>query len=296
MTTIPTFFSDREDILNFDYSRIQELSGSEIDSSFFIHNLSPDEPNLLQNTFKNIMLGNNHVFISKLLMDLNNPSANLCLPLLHQWEGIPKINNLIIISHPEDAERICKNHIKKAPIFKSLLNTSIISTTDNEDWRKQRDGMTNTFLPKYSLQHVFPASVKRARLCSELLIKMSSDYSEPIDMSDFFLNETQAQLQKAMFGFSDEFEQKTNKRIRNAFSGIDTDYIGEFSMEALKETLSSDGPASLLFHGSKDIPQNIGNMILFAFAGHDTTGHTLTWLLYELCKHPKCKQQLIKDR
>ena len=27
-------------------------------------------------------------------------------------------------------------------------------------------------------------------------------------MSDFFLNETQAQLRKFMFGFSDEFEQK----------------------------------------------------------------------------------------
>ena len=33
---------------------------------------------------------------------------------------------------------------------------------------------------------------------------MSNDYQEPVNMSDFFLNETQAQLQKALFGFSDE--------------------------------------------------------------------------------------------
>ena len=155
--------------------------------------------------------------------------------------------------------------------------------------------MTNAFLPKYSLQLVFPASVKRARSCSELLIKMSSDYSEPVDMSDFFLNETQAQLQKAMFGFSDEFEQKTNKRIRNAFAGIESEYIKDFSIQALEETMKSDGPVSQLFHRSKDIPKNIGNIILFAFAGHDTTGHTLTWLLYELCKHPEHKQTLIKE-
>ena len=45
----------------------------------------------------------------------------------------------------------------------------------------------------------------------------------------------------------------------------------------------------------KDIQKNIGNMILFAFAGHDTTGHTLTWLLYELCKHPEHKQRLIEE-
>ena len=31
-------------------------------------------------------------------------------------------------------------------------------------------------------------------------------------------------------------------------------------------------------------------MLLFSFAGHDTTGHTLTWLLYELCKEPKYKK------
>ena len=77
--------------------------------------------------------------------------------------------------------------------------------------------MTNTFLPKYSLQHVFPESVKRARLCTELLIKMSSEYSESVDMSDFFLNETQAQLQLSLFGVDSEFERKYNQKIRNAF-------------------------------------------------------------------------------
>ena len=295
MDDIPSFFSDKYRIINFDYTKIQEFEGSDIDSSFDIPNLSPDEPNLLQNTFKNIMLGNNHVFISKILNNLNNPSANICLPLFHQWEEDPKIDNLIIISHPDDAERICKKHIKKAPNFKSLLNNSIISTTDNDDWKDQRNNMNNAFLPKYSLQHVFPASVKRARSCSELLIKMSCDYTEPVNMSDFFLNETQAQLQKAMFGFSDEFESKTNKRIRNAFQGIETEYLSEFAQSALEETRTSDGPASKLFHGSKDINKSIGNMLLFAFAGHDTTGHTLTWSLYELCKHPEYKQKLIQE-
>ena len=294
---IPNLFTDKNELLTYDYSVVESYVGSEIDFSSTIPNLSPmvDHKTLCRSYFKSILLGYNHIYIHRLLNQFNNPSANICLPLLHQWTEKPRIDNLVIISHPEDAERICKKHIKKAPIFKSLLNNSIISTTDNEDWRKQRDAMTNTFLPKYSLQRVFPSSVKRARLCPELLIKMSSDYSEPVNMSDFFLNETQAQLQKAMFGFSDEFEEKTNKRIRNAFSGIGTEYIKEFAGKALEEALSSDGPASVLFHESKDIPKNIGNMILFAFAGHDTTGHTLTWLLYELCKHPEYKQRLIQE-
>jgi cytochrome P450 len=217
------------------------------------------------------------------------------VPLLHHWEEEHRINNIIIISHPDDAERICKRHIKKAPIFKKLLHDSIISTTDNKDWKDQRNNMNNAFLPKYSLQHVFPASVKRARSCSELLVKMSCDYTEPVNMSDFFLNETQAQLQKAMFGFSDEFESKTNKRIRNAFQGIETEYLNEFAHNALEETVISDGPISKIFHKSKDVEKNKGNMLLFAFAGHDTTGHTLTWLIYELCKHPGYKKRLIQE-
>ena len=294
---IPSFFSEKEKIINFNYSILQEIIDSEFDHSTIIENLSPpiDKTKLLVTYFKSILQGYNHVYISKILNQLNNPSANICLPLLHQWNNETRIDNLIIINHPDDAEKICKLHVKKAPIFKSLLNNSIISTTDNDDWKEQRNEMNPAFLPNLSLKKIFPESVKRARNCSELLIKMSSNYTEPIDMSNFFLNETQAQLQKAMFGFSDEFEEKTNQNIRNAFAGINPEYIYEFTEEALKETMKSNGPASCLFHNSENIPQNIGNMILFAFAGHDTTGHTLTWLLYELCKHPQYKQKLIQE-
>ena len=294
---IPSFFSEKEKIINFDYSILQEIIDSELDHSTIIENLSPpiNKNILVTSYFKSILQGYNHIFITKILEELNNPSANICLPLLHQWNNETRIDNLIIINHPDDAEKICKLHVKKAPIFKSLLNTSIISTTDNDDWKEQRNEMNPAFLPNLSLKKIFPESVKRARNCSELLIKMSSDYTEPVDMSDFFLNETQAQLQKAMFGFSDEFEEKTNQKIRNAFAGINPEYIYEFTKEALQETQKSNGPASKLFHNSENISQNIGNMILFAFAGHDTTGHTLTWLLYELCKHPQYKQKLIQE-
>ena len=43
----------------------------------------------------------------------------------------------------------------------------------------------------------------------------SENFTKPVNMSDFFLNETQAQLQLAMFGFSDEFQEKTNKIIED---------------------------------------------------------------------------------
>ena len=256
---VPGFFSEKDKILNFDYSSIQELINTDIDHSTIIENLSPmiKKEKMLIQYFKSILFGYNHIYITKILKDLNNPSANICLPLLHQWEGKTRIDNIIIINHPDDAEKICKYHIKKAPIFKSLLNTSIISTTDNDDWKSQRNTMNPAFLPNLSLKEIFPESVKRARLSSELLIKMSSDYTEPVNMSDFFLNETQAQLQKALFGFSDEFEQQTNQKIRNVFAGIQPEYIKEFTKIALEETMKSNGPASQLFQESNDIQQNI---------------------------------------
>ena len=300
---IPTFFTGKEGILNYDYSKITGYIGSSIDHSFDIDNLTPNrhKDTLLVGYFKSILLGNNHVFISKILEDLNNPSANICLPLLNQWLGEPSIDNLVIINHPDDAERIAKIHIKKAPIFKSLLNDSIISTTDNDDWSNQRDLMNPAFLPNLSLKEIFPDSLMRAMGSNDLLNKMSSNYTKPVNMSEFFLNETQAQLQKAMFGFSDDFEQKTNKKIRDVFAGKNVEYLDEFVSSALKETHLSSGPASKIFQDSSVIQdplvlqKNIGNMILFAFAGHDTTGHTLTWLLYELCKYPNHKQRLIEE-
>jgi len=296
MDEIPSFLSGVKTINEFDYEKIADFINSEIDHSTYIHNLSIplDKKILCQQYFKSILGGYSHLFIEKLMKQFST-SSNICLPLLHKWEdGKTRIDNLVIISHPDDAERICKNHIKKTPIFTSFLFDSLISTTDNHHWKQQRDEMNIAFVPILSLRRIFPISQQRANQCSSFLKEISHNYTQPINMSEFFLHETQAQLQLSMFGFSEEFQDATNKKIRNAFSGIHTEYTQEFSRLALQETQESDGPLSKLFDG-KLTQTNIGNILIYAFAGHDTTGHTLTWLLYELCKHPEYKQELIRE-
>ena len=117
---IPDFFTEKDKIFNFNYSSLRDLISTDIDHSTIIEHLSPNinKKILLEQYFKSILLGYNHIYISKLLKDLNNPSANICLPLLHEWLDEPRIDNLVIISNPDDAERICKMHIKKTPVFK----------------------------------------------------------------------------------------------------------------------------------------------------------------------------------
>jgi cytochrome P450 len=292
----PTFFSDKNELINYDYNKIDKLFNSEINKYIHYDNLSvPDlKLDLCKKYYKSIVLGYNHIFIENIMKQLNT-NSNICLPLLNTWNDKPSIDNLVIISHPDDSEKICKKHIKKAPIFKKFLYNSIISTTDNEDWKTQRGDMNMAFLPKLSLSNIFPISQNRANKCVKVLKDLSENFTKTVNISEFFLNETQAQLQLSMFGFTNKFQEKTNKKLRNAFAGINTEYIEEFTKMALLETQKSNGPLSNLFDISDDEKKNIGNCIIFSFAGHDTTAHTLTWLLYELCKHPKYKKKLIDE-
>ena len=44
-------------------------------------------------------------------------------------------------------------------------------------------------------------------------MNLSENGTNEVNINEFFLNETHRQLQKVMFGFSDEFENETNKKI-----------------------------------------------------------------------------------
>ena len=88
---LPDFFTDKDELLNYNFSQLKDLVNTDIDHSTIIENLSPlvKKELLVEQYFKSILLGYNHIFISKLLKSLNNPSANICLPILHKWLGKP---------------------------------------------------------------------------------------------------------------------------------------------------------------------------------------------------------------
>lgn len=110
----------------------------------------------------------------------------------------PKLTNLVILSHPDDCARIARAHIKKMPDQALFLGDGVLSTTDNASWREQRAHFIEAFLPNASLASVYPINLKRAATSTQNLkdeVGAGGAAGVVVDMTEFLLNETMAQLQ-----------------------------------------------------------------------------------------------------
>ena len=105
----------------------------------------------------------------------------------------PKLTNLVLLSDPEDCERIARNHVTKMPDQSLFLGDGVLSTTDNSSWREQRMHFTEAFLPLVSLAKLFPINVRRAQ---HSMMRLPRDAAGAVvDMNEFLLHEAMAQLQ-----------------------------------------------------------------------------------------------------
>ena len=231
--------------------------------------------------------GKLHILYSKFLKKYGY-SSNIIIP--YYDDSISKIIDLIVINNPNDVERITMKHIKKTPYLETLLYDSIISTRNIDTWSKQRRNFQPAFSVENELKKIIPQINKRAKISVKILNNLQNYCDgEYFDIHEFFLNETMAQLQLAMFGLSNDFQEKTNKKIRYAFNGENTKYANEFVSLLLEEIKTSNGPLSkamLNYNKSCNSKKEIyGNAIIFPFAGHDTTANTLSWLIFEVSKN-----------
>ena len=259
-----------------------------------------NQKNIANKIYKYFLRGSEHKLFMKYQQIYANDyslSANIVIPYYDQYNDT--MTDMILLCDPRDCERIAKTHLQKSTHLKSIMVDSIISTDNNEQWKKQRQCFISTFNPLLTLHKIVPISQKRASECPMLLRKLSR-LNKDININDFFLNETQAQLQLALFGTSDEFQEKTNKKIRNAFGTIgNKGYIRNTVFDFIKKINNDefDGPLSKLLktYNKTSDTELYGNIIVMLFAGHDTTGHTLTWLIFELCKNIKYQKLLQKE-
>lgn len=206
--------------------------------------------------------------------------------------------NLIIINHPEDAERLTQKHIKKMGNLKPFVLDSIISTTDVDHWKQQRQDFQSAFSVTQKIEKVIPISCQRAYECIDLLWKLSKEGKQEVNINEFLLNETHAQLQLAMFGFSKKFEQLQNQEIREMFYNYNPKTAPDTIKKLNREIRNSSGPISQVINERFPLNnkrEHIGNGLIFSYAGHDTTGNTLSFLIYELCRNPNFQRKLVDE-
>ena len=261
---------------------------------------SPLENNSLQYVLSQIKEENEKGLLHKLYQKYqtdygdNGLSTNILLP--YYCQESKTIRDLLLINNLDDSERLANDHVKKMPNLKPFVLDSIISTTDNDHWLSQRRDIQPYFSVTTELSQLIPKSCLRAKKGIQNLLDQYK-VSNIININEFFLNETQAQLQLLLFGFSNEFQEKTNKKIRNMFTNQDLKYRKQIIPELLEELKKSHGPLSdaLNSRNQRNQKELIGNLLIFLFAGHDTTGNTLTWLVYELCKNQNLQNELIRE-
>jgi cytochrome P450 len=238
----------------------------------------------------------------------NGLSSNIVVPHVFAYKSPSGIYPRVILADPEDAERIARTHVRKEGNFKPILYNSLIATDDNDHWIQQRRAISDLFLPLSSLAEILPVSLSRAKQCAARLAGLASG-GAAVDMSDFLLHEAQAQLQLALLGCPEELMEATNEDIRAVFAGdFEKAKIGAIgsAMKSIMEHAGQDqtlaapgdgrpikGPLSRGVQSSDLSPaDNYGNMLLVLFAGHDTTGHTMTWLMLELARNPELQRKL----
>ncbi|CAK9018307.1 Cytochrome P450 4F12 (CYPIVF12) [Durusdinium trenchii] len=319
-------------LVNFDMLEKWLPAGDEYDVANFLAGPLQDReryPGGFADVFRDLReaqrLGRPHVLLcewQKQYGGKDGLSSNIVVPHTlfmreHGDEGKlmpPVITQQVIISHPDDAMRLARLHVMKQPAFNMPFYGSIISTIDNDYWRMQREQLVPAFLPEASLGQIFDVSLDRAAKCADRLWELSEKGSKEVDMSDFLLFETKAQLQLALFGETQEFMEETNEKFRRAMQGQhDPGFVRPYCRQlgerferpentgpqvpedvAAGKCPVARGPLSRMLADMKGTAPKSreGNALIFAFAGHDTTGLTLSHMMMELALHPHFMKRL----
>ena len=262
--------------------------------------------------------------------------ANVVMPVVSFTRNNvrpPIIAEQIVISHPKDAMRIARAHVQKMPDQSLFLNNGVLTQLDNARWKEQRGHLSEAFLPYQSLQHVLPVSEARAKKSLGILKEAMLANDGVVQLNEFLLNETMAQLMLAMFGIPEDIVEQQNARVRDAFShmleatggtgagsaeDIDPEELQKYSMRLFEfigeflnvaaaatgcaEAVEAGDPSSVsgplsarIFDISDDFNEKVFNAATFIFAGHDTTANTMSWLIFEACQQPHIQNKLQQE-
>jgi hypothetical protein len=165
---------------------------------------------VLQISFNSHRAGLNMLQLQKWTAEFGGSlSANIVVPaIIAPDNGMPYIDDLVIVNCADDAERLARVHVRKSPFYQLLFlgKNGVLSTRDLELWQAQRRHVADAFLPLASLAKVFDVSAKRAKWA--VLTKLAAQADGSVEMHEFMLYEAMAQLQLTMLGETEEFVER----------------------------------------------------------------------------------------
>jgi cytochrome P450 len=133
-----------------------------------------------------------------------------------------------------------------------FLGPGILSTTDNESWKNQRDHFAPPFLPLSSIAEVSKTSIARAEWANDKLAEEAAG-GAVVNINEFLLHEAMAQLCIGLFGLPTDMVEENNRKIRDAFGAV------------LEATGGSGGGMRPMNEGLKSVGKSAG--FLFGFLG-----------------------------
>ena len=182
----------------------------------------------VQEVLREIMVatneGYNHLLWQRMQDRYCNGSktANFVLPVISFTRNNvrpPILTSHVILADPVDCASIARRHVKKMPDQEIFLANGVLSNTNLDQWKEQRAHLNEVFLPQESLVHLMPISVDRAEKANGILRGLAAaNKSGTVQVNEFLLNETMAQLMLALFGLDDDTVEKYNKKVRNSFA------------------------------------------------------------------------------
>ena len=147
--------------------------------------------------------------------------ANYVTPgILPRRDDLPYKTWIVVVNDHSDCARLARTHTRKSRLYDgTFLRDSVLGTRDDESWTKQRNHLVEAFLPFASLAKIFPVSNARSmHAIEERLPQLTNNFTQQIEICDFWLHEAMAQLQLALLGETDEYMNETNEPLRKAFN------------------------------------------------------------------------------
>lgn len=223
-------------------------------------------------------------------------TSNIVVPGITFSNFKPEIQYMVLIGDIEDTESLAlANPAKDQGLF-PLETHGVATEADERLWQEQRSYLASSFLPGKQLAPAMPV----LQACVAELLHRWDGFAASgagIDLHAELHHFALDAFLRSMFGLQRGVLPPTpedSKKIREAFAldGMVTPEIMALRQDFVGKILAISVPGSrgFLLDRICDMDgdmQRFQNLVQFIVAGHDTTAHTLQWLLLELARHPE---------